>query len=322
MSPIDNSSSKDALIVDGSSINGRVLLVFDDNAEIAPTEVVKDAAFFNLAANGNFVYKSRANTWFHGNVTRPESLTAITPVPLGSTYAALSPDGKKVVWLVETAKSSRLVSTTLETEEQHLLVSEAGVIKVPAWSPQSNSIAYYSGPQDAAVTGKFILKMLSLGSASKGGPLTQPSHPTGMTADRTQPPSWSPDGARILFVGNFEKNEVIRAFAYVVHADGTGLKRVEGGVWNSNGTRIWIVRRKEQPFGPLVLATFDLSSGQSQDIDSPVLPMTMGDNKWKRDGRMFAFISEKGEVEVIDVTKKKQIKLIDFDAAAKLAWVE
>jgi Tol biopolymer transport system component len=326
MSPSNEASTTEALIVDGSLINGRVILVeYDDPThQITSRDLIKDAAFFNLTAKGDFIYRSRTNAWWYGNVRNPESLLSPSLIPEGSTYAALSPNGKQVLWRVETGEVNSLVAGNLATRDRRTLVTVTGFILVPAWSPQANSVAYYAGLPDVRVTGKFTLELVSLnGLETKVTQLAPASYPTGINASRNQAPSWSPDGANILFVGNYESNDLIRAYTYVVQADGKALKRVEGGVWSTDGKRLWIVRRTQLPFGPLTLSSFNLSNATPHDISLPfALSKNIGTGRWKRDGRMFAFTTEAGEVHLIDVTKKKEFKLIDFVEGARIYWLE
>jgi len=314
-----------SLVLDGSRLDGRVVLVeYSGGDQITVKEVVKDAAFFNGAASGDFIYRSRNNKWLLGNVRKPESIANIASVPEGVTYAALSPDRKMMLWCIEKGNNSSLVSFHLETGERHNLVSANGLIRAPSWSPKSNGVAYYRGRPDVLMTGGFTLELVTIaGSKNQTRQLASASHPTGITAERTQPPRWSPDGTRILFIGNYESNDLIKAYAYVVRTDGTGQKRVEGGVWSADGAQLLIVKRKQLPFGPLVLAIFNPSTGASSEINLPFdLPMSIGNGRWKPDAQMFAFITDENEVHLIDVSKQRKLKLLDFAQGANLIWLE
>lgn len=313
------------LVVDGSRVNGQVVLVeYERPDTVGVTQIVNDAVFFNVTEKGHFVYNSRISGWQYGSVTQPGATTQIESVPDSVTYAALSPDNKMVLWTTETGSQSRVLVRSLQTGTEHELISRPGVISVPAWSPQSDAIAFYFVEPNALLNDAFTLNLVVFGdSKPQVKQLVRPSNQTGLTAARTQPPRWSPDGSHILFLANYETENVIRSYAYVVNRDGSGLKRVEGGVWSADGKDLWLARRTELPFGHFVLSKYSLVVQKPIDIDLPFeLPKSVAGGRWKPDGQLFAFITNDNELTFIDLTDKRKFKVADFVEGADLIWLE
>ena len=323
MATTNEATDNNFLLVDGSHINGNVLLIeFGGNLPVTVKTITKDAKFFNSTSKGDFIYENSLNKWLFGNVKKPELAVEIPSVLEKVTFAALSPNGEMMVSCLEQGGISSLVLGNMKTGLQRKLISESGVIRAPSWSPKSNSIAYYYGPSNVQVTDEFTLKLATLAGETKQ--LAASSQPTGITADRADPPQWSPDGVSILFVANYESDYLVRSYAYSVRTDGTGLKRVGGGVWSADGTHLLSVRSTKPPFGSFVLSVLNLSTGVSSDINiENDLPMSASNGRWKSDGKLFAFITNENELYVVDVRKRQKSKLVDLSSeGSNLIWIE
>jgi len=313
------------LLVDGSRTDGRVVRVsIDAGYRVTAAEVLSDAAFFNPTPKGDYLYRSRTGLWFVGNAMSAAALTPVAALESNfqCEYAALSPSRQSIVWITRQDGVGALLVTGDRGLTPRTIKRGPGIVRVPAWSPQSNAIAYYFGNADVVQTGEFTLRFIQPDGGSDKQ-IAPPSQPTGITADRTQPPWWSPDGGRVLFVGNYEADNLVRAYAYVVQADGEGLRRIEGGVWSGDGTHLLGVKRTSLPFGPFVLSATEAATGMSHDVRLGFeLPASVSNGRWSPDGRLYAFTTNDKQLMLIDVEKKTLVKLIDFAEGANLSWLE
>ncbi len=321
--------SKDAymsvhLLVDGSRINGKVSLVaLDESGQSKVSTLAIDVERFNATQRGDYLYKARAGGWWRGSIRNLEPPAAIVSPPSEVEFAALSPDAAAIVWSVKENDASALVLSNPAGLEQKEIKRARGVVRQPSWSPNATRLAYYWGDPDVLITDAFTLREVSVSDADDRE-LALPSKPTGITAERTYPPQWSPDGSMILFLGNYELDDRVQALGYVVRADGSkGVKRVGGGVWSTDGSHLLYVRRTQLPFGPFVLSAQDVSTGASQDIDIGwELPTSAAGGRWSANRSTYAFTTNENELCIIEITKKRTSKLNGFPVGANLIWIE
>jgi hypothetical protein len=319
----EGSKMKYLFFINGSKINGQILLVaFVDSDHVRATIVASNASFFTNTPKGNYLYKGRIGDWWTGNVKSSNQPTMVKSPANEVDYATLSADGKAIVWVVRKENVNALIVTDSKGEQQKTIKEELGFIRVPAWSPQSTRIAYYYGKSNVLVTDEFILKVVSA-DGRDGKELTPPSQPTGISADRTQAPRWSPDGNRILFVGNYEPNMLVREYAYLVDVDKAGFRVVEGGTWNKDGTTLLLVRRKSQPYGPFVLSSMDPSTCVAKDVDLGMeLPASVPNGQWSPDAKWYAFTTNENQLYLIDIVRKKKTKLLDYPEGGIVSWID
>jgi Tol biopolymer transport system component len=312
------------LLMDASRANGKVVWIGLDGTggRFRAMEVLHDAAFFNATTKGDYLYRSRGGSWFIGKARGSSSAVPITPPAGNPEYAALSPDGRLVLWVYQNDTISTMIITQASGPGARQIKRESGIIRVPSWSPQSSEIVYYFGNPNVLQTDEFTLRVISVdGSHEKH--LAPPSQATGITADRARPPLWSPDGTRILFVANYQGDNLVRDYAYVVQADGRGaIRLVEGGVWSDDGTKLLGVKRTALPFGPFVLSVFDVLNGSSHPTNLGFdLPASAPNGRWSPDGEAFAFITNDNQLQLVDVERKTKTKIVDFDEGANLIWL-
>ena len=115
----------------------------------------------------------------------------------------------------------------------------------PAWSPDSQAIAYTSYPTDArgSVYMDIIVSFIYRGLRE------MPAH--GGPHNQNYLPAWSPDGTKMAFVSNRDGNPEI----YVMNRDGSGAHRMtnspavdEAPTWNPSGNQIaWVSDRSATP---------------------------------------------------------------------------
>lgn len=311
------------LVVDSSPINGEVALIrlgAPDSARIIP--IAREATFFNAVSTGWFVYRDKHGNWWHGNLAQPGRVRTIDAVR-DASYVAPSPDGSRLAVVTQEQTNSRLLVVDLTSTKVVDVFAKPGIVAVPAWGPASDAVAFYFVPMDLLLDDAFTLELVILNEAeAKTRTLAPPSGYTGLTAARTEPPRWSPDGLRILFSANYEASGRIEALAYTVARDGGKVERVEGGAWDSNGQALLRVRRKSLPFGDFVLSKYSLSSQASVDMNLPfALPKSVANGCWKPDGTRFAYVSNEGDLLSIGLKEKRQHFVARVPEGARLSWV-
>jgi TolB protein len=230
--------------------------------------------------------------------SNPRRLTANTD---GDGFAALSPDGKKIVFdsnrlraASEPFNTSDLFLMRNDGTEQTFLTRGSSA----TWSPDGKSIAFHrsaSGaglpikPDPGAATFDSDIFIASLEDLERG------QAPTNLTnsADKIEDDAdWSPDGQRILFTRHDVTDDQINSVTaeiYVINVDGTGLTRLtfndeeeRGASWSPDGTRIVYSCRKATGVvpAPPALPDFEVcvmnadGSGQVQLTDNAVGDLT------------------------------------------------
>src|SRR5262245_4634115 len=168
--------------------------------------------------------------------SNPRRLTENTG---GNAFAALSPDGKKIVFDSnrnrvegEPVNTSDLFVMDNKGDEQRFLIRGSS----GAWSPDSKNIAFH-----ASASGTGLPTRTDPGGATSdsdifvanvddlldgvAGPMNLTNSPEAIDDDA----DWSPDGRRILFTSHPVTDDPLRsnlAEAYVINVDGTGVTRL------------------------------------------------------------------------------------------------
>jgi dipeptidyl aminopeptidase/acylaminoacyl peptidase len=176
---------------------------------------------------------------------------------------AVSPDGKQVAWVEESASGSAImVSEISGARPRRISAGSAGEMRDEdsvAWSPDSKQLAFLS---DAARPGQ---QQLYVASAS-GGPARKLSSVEGFVAS----PGWSPDGKTLAFL--FTENAVRAAGPLVAEAARTGVIH-------------------EDTFEQR-LALVDLATGKLSQISPP--DMYVYEYDWSPDGKQFVTTAAPG----------------------------
>ena len=121
---------------------------------------------------------------------------------------------------------------------------------------------------------------------------------------------------------NYESNDLISAYLYVVNHDGTGLKRVEGSRWSRDGGALLLARRVSLTSKNFVLSRYNLNSSKLTDIDLPFqLPPNIANGAWHPGGKLFAYITNKDELTFVDLTAQQNYKAADVEEYAQLYWL-
>ena len=176
----------------------------------------------------------------------------------GNAFAALSPDGKKIVFDSnrnrtegEPVNTSDLFVMDTKGDEQRFLIRGSSA----TWSPDSKNIAFHASasgvglpikPDPSAATSDSDIFVANVDDLLAGvaGPTNLTNNPDAIDDD----PDWSPDGQRIVFTSHpVTDNPQISNLTeiYVINVDGTGLTRLTFNAeeerapsWSPDGSRI------------------------------------------------------------------------------------
>ena len=187
------------------------------------------------------------------------NLRRLTENMVGDFFAALSPDGKKIVFdstslrlSTEPRNTSDLFLMETDGTEQTWLTRGSSA----TWSPDSKNITFHASasgtglptttdPGAATSDSDIFVANVDDLLARMAGPQNITNSPNAIDND----PEWSPDGTKIAFTSHSAADPDPRnpsdAEIYVINPDGTGLTRLtfnnyeEGApAWSPDGSRI------------------------------------------------------------------------------------
>ena len=196
--------------------------------------------------DGLIVFSSASNGQIYSVSPRGTGLKQLTtPASLGSSAAtadspALSPDGRRVVFIVNRESTQQLWMMNADGSKAHVLPvdSAPSALIHPTWSPDGKKIAF-SG-QDLPRNEQWLIYVVNADG----------SNMQTITQQFATYPAWSPDGNWIAF--DSMDNPAVHdptndpGGIFVVHPDGTNLHRLtpedtgpeQYPLWSRDGKRL------------------------------------------------------------------------------------
>ena len=199
--------------------------------EVSPTTSVK----------GQFAYvtdrSGQPEIWLREEEV-PWEKPLITPASFGEEVTAFifdttfSPDGSRIAYRRAAANDEAIWISTIAGDPPVRLAKEPGgaIQRSPTWSPDGNSIAYFS-----VRNGKYVLMRARVGGLAE---------PVVLAQNAGTYPRWSPKGDWIASIGN-EKGLTL------VSPDGKERKDVGSGTWllhgwSADGTTLYGIRQSAE----------------------------------------------------------------------------
>ena len=212
-----------------------------------------------------------------------------------------SPDGKRIVYLVDNRGERQILISPLGSKETTLLTTIAGD-GVGDWSDDGQSVAFTV--QNSDEQGVYIRNADGVNERR-------------LTTGPDSEPVWSPDGSRIAFISTRDGNSAI----FVINVDGkTDEEKITDGSeseydvsWSPNGRKLLFVSEKD---GNPEIYTADPDSMERTRLTNN----TAMDKQpvWSPDGRKIAFVSNLDgdtEIFVMDAEGDNQKRITNNESA-------
>jgi uncharacterized repeat protein (TIGR01451 family) len=185
-----------------------------------------------------------------------------------------SPDGTRLVYVSFYRGLQRGVGIMNADGTDAHEIRRADLAGEPSWSPDGSRIVFQERSNQATGGGGIDLKVMDVDGNDVRDLVPDLATPL---AYMELQPRWSPDGARIVFVSNRDRPDVVcpQCFAhdlYTIGADGTGLSRIprEGSetsvAWSPDGGSLAYVETPDPTVDRASIDVLDLSSGQVRHV--------------------------------------------------------
>ena len=185
----------------------------------------------------------------------------------------------------------------------------------PAWSPDGSRIAYISDVSralgdDFGIHGESMKNLYAIAPYDGAGVETLTPAFYAYNPDRRQasfyPPEWSPDGGRIAFIGQEERQTAL----YVATRDGSRLRRIARDVvgkasWSSGGQRLAFMKFLNDRFiATLHTICADGSDARKvSDLNATIQWDAVNGVSWSPDGSTFLIATSHPNPRLGEVNK-------------------
>ena len=213
---------------------------------------------------------------------RPDGagMKALTTDGTEETDPALSPDGKKVLYVGDADGDNEIYVINIDGSGRQQLTDNSDEDEAPSWSPNGQRIAWASGPTTSDLQ---IFVMDANGD--------NPEQITGQV-DKASDPSWSPNGQRIAFTAYRAATNPEIA---VVDADGSNFTYLTNNpaqdlhpAWGRTNRIAFESNRTAGNYDVWVMA--DTGSGATRLTESPAYD---GTPAWSERGTDIVFVSDR-----------------------------
>ncbi len=213
-----------------------------------------------------------------------------------------SPDGERIVFVSHRDGNPEIYVMDADGGNQQNLSNNLSDDSSPSWSPDGNRIAFDSNRE-----GRFNWEIYVIDTDGRNlQRLTNNPDPNGHPDDRF--PSWSPDGAHIVFSARREEH-VENKFAvtyeiYVMDVGGGNQQRLTNNrnnewapVWSPDGKRIAFVADRKGNFENFDIYVMEADGGNLQNLTND--RAWDWNPSWSPDGKRIAFSSDRdGNFEI------------------------
>jgi hypothetical protein len=234
---------------------GDLLILRDSTGVPVRKKIAADVSQFTITRSGHFILEEdKTEAWYKGSVNSSldVKIQLIRSAPNNPRRIAISEDGKRVAWANdnEDCIGCELIIQEYNGELPTLLrkISADGVFTGLAFSPDSNTLAFYFGPPDALVSDGFSLMLLNVNDAnSRPVSIAPPSVGHDMNPHRSAP-IWSPDGKSIIFEACYSDQGIFHGGrTYILSLEDRQMIACRyRGEWDPGGKHYYALRLKEK----------------------------------------------------------------------------
>jgi len=314
------------LLVDCSESSGIVRRIAHRDKEYAAHILIESSTRFFCTPQGTFVYQHRAGRWFRGNArlgASPPVITSLDP-PASARYLCLSNAGDRMSWAEPGREAHRLVCADLVSGATRTLVRRDGQICAHAWSPDDTQIAYYAGPKDVIMPGYSVMVVRLSVQHSKPRQVAPASLRFLVRPCRPFPPSWSPDGTKILIKARYSNSRPPRLNCLVDLSTGSKRPAVSGS-WRPDSKAVFTVIRRNASDGGYSFTLGLWSAGTAIEATKELgiaTPRDIYSLAWTHDGKYLAFTTgTKRELHVVNTDTKQRRTIMPCAPQARLYWL-